>query len=309
MRKKNWLALIPLAATLFLILGLWIIFSTADRFTHNINPVLLDLGFAQIRYYGLVYVLGFLAVYMVLRRAIRRGELPMKEDQLESMILYCVLGVVVGARLFEVLIYNPGYYLRNPLEIIMLNKGGLSFHGALAGVIVTMLVFTRNKPIPFLQLTDQLVLPLAIVLALGRFANFINGELYGVETTLPWGVKFKDSLTYHHPTQIYESLKNLIMFGILYFMRSFRPRPGILSYTFLIAYGGMRFLIEYLKRYDRYGYPHSDNLLLGMDTAQLLCLVMVLAGIAGIVYLMRRPPIQAPTETAEEARQETLQED
>lgn len=135
MERKHWLALLPLAGTLAIAALVALIAAANGPFVHDISPVLLSLGPLNIRYYGLVYMVGFLLVFYLLRRAARNKTLALGEDALERFVLLLIAGVVVGARLFEVLIYNPGHYLSNPLEILQVWKGGLSFHGGLAGVL------------------------------------------------------------------------------------------------------------------------------------------------------------------------------
>ncbi len=287
MERKHWLALLPLAGTLAIAALVALIAAANGPFVHDISPVLLSLGPLNIRYYGLVYMVGFLLVFYLLRRAARNKTLALGEDALERFVLLLIAGVVVGARLFEVLIYNPGHYLSNPLEILQVWKGGLSFHGGLAGVLFVTWLFSRKQGRPtFFTLTDMLVLPALAMLAFGRLANFINGELYGGVTDAAWGVSFHGAEGYRHPTQIYESFKNALSFGILYFIHSFRPRTGVLTSAFLIAYGSFRFVIEFFKDYGEYGYKTLS--LDALNVAHLLCLIMIVVGISGLVHIRRR---------------------
>ncbi len=287
MERKHWLALLPLAGTLAIAALVALIAAANGPFVHDISPVLLSLGPLNIRYYGLVYMVGFLLVFYLLRRAARNKTLALGEDALERFVLLLIAGVVVGARLFEVLIYNPGHYLSNPLEILQVWKGGLSFHGGLAGVLFVTWLFSRKQGRPtFFTLTDMLVLPALAMLAFGRLANFINGELYGGVTDAAWGVSFHGAEGYRHPTQIYESFKNALSFGILFFIHSFRPRTGVLTSAFLIAYGSFRFVIEFFKDYGEYGYKTLS--LDALNVAHLLCLIMIVVGISGLVHIRRR---------------------
>jgi phosphatidylglycerol:prolipoprotein diacylglycerol transferase len=256
-------------------------------FIHDISPVIFSLGPFQIRYYGLVYMVGFLLVFYLLRSAARKKTLALGEDDLERFVLLLIAGVVFGARLFEVIIYNPGYYLSHPLEIIQVWKGGLSFHGGLAGVLFFTWIFSRKQGRPsFFTLTDMLVLPALAMLAFGRLANFINGELYGSVTTAAWGVRFHAAEGYRHPTQIYEACKNAFAFGILFFIHSFKPRTGVLTSAFLVAYGAFRFVIEFFKDYGEYGYKTLS--LDALNVAHLLCLIMIGVGITGLILIQRR---------------------
>lgn len=263
-----------------------LLLSGANGFLHRIDPVMLRLGSLEFRYYGLVYFFGFLTIYLVLVRKRASGELAFRHDQAEVLVMFGILCMMAGARLFEILFYNPGYYLANPLETFKLWEGGLSFHGALAGVAFACWRFTRNKPVEFLALTDVLVFPIVLFLALGRGANFVNGELYGIITDLPWGVKFAGVDGFRHPTQLYEALKNLYIFAILYYVRARKPAPGTLSFLFLILYGGLRFLVEFLKNYRQYTYRTLETPFLNI--AQILCLLMIAAGILGFRLRKKR---------------------
>jgi len=216
-------------------------------FVHTIDPAFLHLGPVTIRYYGLIYALGFAVAYVALRRAIEKKELPLRKEDADTLLLCLIIGVVVGARVFEVIFYSPSYYLASPLKILALWEGGLSFHGGLVGAAAAATLFCRKKKTKFLQLADALTIPAAFALAMGRFANFINGELYGVPTSLPWGVLFPGAQEYRHPTQIYEALKNLVIAGILLQVKK-RPRhQGHLFGVFLLLYATFRFVIEFWK--------------------------------------------------------------
>ena len=148
-------------------------------FYHNISPVLLEIGPFQIRYYGLFYALGFVIAYFLIYYLAKRKELPLTKDDVADFLVYEIIGIVLGARLIYVIFYNPLSYLQNPLEIIMLWHGGLSFHGGLAGAIIGGYLFCRKKKMEFYDLADIVVLPVALALALGRIGNFINAELVG----------------------------------------------------------------------------------------------------------------------------------
>ena len=290
MDRKTIRGALPLAATLLFTLTLFILFSRSSGWIHNIDPVMVQFRIfgAEIvfRYYGLVYFLGFTAIYTTLAVARAKGTIDLGQDQVEVFVFLGFLGMIAGARFFEVLFYDPGRYISNPLDILKIWEGGLSFHGALVGVAVTAWLYSRKKKIHFLELTDLLTLPASFFLALGRGANFINGELYGTITDLPWGVKFSGADGFRHPTQIYEALKNLYLFSFLYLCKSRKPRRGFLTFLFLIGYGGMRFTIEFLKNYNQYGYTTLETPALNM--AQLLCLAMVVTGTAGMIRIFRK---------------------
>ncbi|MFC1705093.1 prolipoprotein diacylglyceryl transferase, partial [Nanoarchaeota archaeon] len=162
-------------------------------FYHNINPVLFNLGPLQIRYYGVIYALGFVITYYFLVYFARQGKLKLKDEEIGDFIFYSVIGVILGARLFEVLFYNLKFFLANPLEILMVWHGGLSFHGGLVGAVLAIFIFCRKKKIAFYDIADAAVFPVSLALMLGRIGNFLNAELYGKITNVPWCVKFKDA--------------------------------------------------------------------------------------------------------------------
>jgi len=290
MNKSNCKAALPFSLTVTLTIVLYAVFSSASGIIHNIDPVMLQFKIPGIeisfRYYGLVYLLGFLALYGTLALKRTRGELLPGPDQVEIFVFLGFLSIIVGARLFEVLFYDIHRYLQQPVNILKIWEGGLSFHGALAGMALTAWLYSRKKKIHSLDLTDALSLPAAFFLSLGRGANFINGELYGIITDLPWGVKFRGVDGFRHPTQIYEALKNLYLFSGLYWFSSKKPPRGTLTFLFLSGYGLLRFLLEFLKNYNQYGYRTLETPALNM--AQLLCLLMCIAGISGLLMSHRK---------------------
>ena len=322
-QRERIRALLPLLCILLGAGALAIIAAATGPHKHAISPVLFEIGIFQVRYYGLVYMLGFILVYILLRCAVKKGQFAIDIDSLERFVLMLVAGVIIGSRLFEVLIYNPSYYFANPLEIVQVWKGGLSFHGGLVGVVIACWWFSHpgwlrsrpkgvpvgrfrlvgrfkkasaedgaaegehRKPRPsFAELCDFLALPALLMLAFGRLANFINGELYGGPSMLPWAVAFGFDGDYRHPVQLYESVSNAISFGILFFIRSLRPQIGILSGCFLILYGGFRFCMEFFKDYAEYGY---ETLQLGaFHVAHILCFLMVACGAYIIFSVFRK---------------------
>jgi len=233
-------------------------------FIHNINPVLLSIFGLEIRYYGLVYVLGFLLVLFILNR--EKKKLNLSKEGVYDYIFYLIIFVVIGARVFEILFYNPSFYFSNPLEMLMIWKGGLSFHGSLLGIIIWTFIFTKKKKLSFYDITDILVIPGIFMLFLGRIANFINGELVGKVSSLPWAVKFEGNEGYRHPTQIYEALKNLLIFFVLFFSKGLKR--GQLTWLFVLFYGVLRFFIEFMKE--------QTSFVLGIPVTQVLCILMII---------------------------------
>ena len=216
-------------------------------FYHNINPIIFSFGPLQVRWYGLMYVIAFIITYFYLKSSVKKGRISLTEDDVDWYIIITTVSLIIGARIFEVLFYNPGYYFTNPSRIIAIWQGGLSFHGGLTGVIVSSYFFCRKKGIKFLELADVMVVPLALGLAFGRVGNFINGELYGRITTLPWAVKFPGAKGFRHPSQLYESAKNLIIFFTLFSLRNKKMPRGYLLAVFLVMYSVFRFFIEFVR--------------------------------------------------------------
>ena len=244
-------------------------------FIQNINPVILSVFGLEIRYYGLVYVLGFLLALFILMK--QREKLKLTKDEIYDYVFYLIIFTVIGARLFEIIFYEPLFYFSNPLEMLMIWEGGLSFHGALLGVIIWTYIFTKKKKLHFYDISDILVIPAAFMLFLGRIANFINGELVGKITNLPWGVKFQDYEGFRHPTQIYESIKNLFIFFVLIFLKNKNLKKGTLTWLFVLMYGILRFFIEFLKE--------QSSFIFGIPVTQVLSGLMV---IISLYFLLRK---------------------
>ena len=187
-------------------------------FTHNIDPVLFNVFGFEIRYYGIIYVIGFIILWLFLNK--KRQELNLEKKDIEDFILYSIIGVILGARLFEVL-WNPSYYLSSPSAIFKVWNGGMSLHGGIIGIILAGLYFSKKKNISFLKLADLAVIPAVFGLALGRIGNFINSELVGTVSNLPWCVNFKEYLGCRHPVQLYGAAGRFALFGLLvYFYKS-----------------------------------------------------------------------------------------
>lgn len=253
-------------------------------FYHNINPVLLNIGPFEIRYYGLVYAIGFLAVYFLFRWLAKRGEIKnFTPDKADLLTLYLIIGSILGARLLLFVFYSPGTLISDPLEIFRVWNGGMSFHGGIIGAVVSCLIFCRKHKINFYKLADFTVLPLSFFLIFGRIANFINGELVGTKTNVPWCVVFKDYDGCRHPSQLYEAAKNLVMFvtlSILYFSKSIKNKlkDGIIFWLFVLMYGILRFIITFWRDDPRY---------FGLSMGQYLCIAMVILSIIFIFKITK----------------------
>ena len=257
-------------------------------FVHNIDPVLFSFWKIQIRYYGIIYSLGLLSTYLYLMYIATKKEIPnLTKKKVEDLMVGIILSVVIGARIFHVFIYNFNYYLANPIEIFQVWKGGLSFHGGLLFTVIWCAYFAKKNKIQFLRITDALVVPAALFLSLGRIANFINGELRGVATTLSIGVKYKGEDFARLPTQLFESLKNFIIFLFLGTVSIFKNKlfkkyvPGLLSAIFLITYGFLRFFIEFFKE--------GTKIFFDLNIAQILSIITFIVGIIIYKYLSKYP--------------------
>ena len=251
----------------------------------NIDPVLISVGPLQIRWYGLMYIMGFLFSYLLVQFQLARQKSPLlSKEQLLDLYFYLILGLILGARLGYCLFYNPKVYLQHPLEILAVWHGGMSFHGGLLGVLVASWVYCRKNKISLLDLGDLLIVTAPIGLGLGRLANFINGELYGRITTVPWGMIFSQGGPLpRHPSQLYEAfLEGVVLFILLWIKRDRKAFPGVLIARFLILYGAFRILVEFFREPDvQVGY------FLGLLTmGQILSILMIVVG--GFLVFSRR---------------------
>ena len=258
------------------------------------NPVALALGPVQIHWYGLTYLVAF-ALFMALASA--RARQPWYADagwtkrDIEDLLFWGVLGVVLGGRIGYALFYKPGHYAANPLEILAVWKGGMSFHGGMLGVIIAMMAYARSRRRPWLQVTDLIAPCVPTGLASGRIGNFINGELWGrpADPGLPWAMIFPQSGTDipRHPSQLYQfALEGLLLFVLLW-VYARRPRAtGQVSGAFLVGYGLFRFIAEYFREPDSFLGP----LALGLSMGQWLCLPMMAAGASLWGWATRRGP-------------------
>lgn len=241
------------------------------------DPIAIRLGPFGIHWYGLMYLAGFLGLLWLGKWRIRKNPgCGWTEKQLDDMLFYGALGVILGGRLGYVLFYQPGHYLAHPGEILMVWKGGMSFHGGFLGVLIAMVMFARKEGKRWLALMDFIAPLVPPGLAAGRMGNFINGELWGRPTDLPWGMVFPqvDALP-RHPSQLYEfGLEGIALFLILWIYSS-KPRPiGAISALFLIGYGSFRFLVEFTRQPDDF----LGFLAMGLTMGQWLSLPMVAVG-------------------------------
>ncbi|MGH1542700.1 MAG: prolipoprotein diacylglyceryl transferase [Arenicella sp.] len=254
----------------------------------NFDPVIVSIGPLSIQWYGLMYLLGFLSAYWLAN--VRKQRLNWNSEDVSDLIFYAAMGVILGGRLGYALLYKAQFYFTNPLEILKVWEGGMSFHGGLLGVGLALVLIARKKRLPFYQVAD-FVAPLApLGLFFGRMGNFINQELWGRVTDVPWGMVFQTGGNLpRHPSMLYEAmLEGIVLFIVLW---SFTRKPkamGQATGLFLLGYGIFRFLVEIVREPDTHiGYIAFDWFTIG----QLYCIPMVLFG---IYLLCRTSKIQNP---------------
>lgn len=243
------------------------------------DPIAIQVGPVSIHWYGLMYLIGFALVWILGNYRIKKGKAPIDKKGLEDLIFYCVLGVVVGGRLGYALFYQPEYYLqpKHWLHILYVWKGGMAFHGGLVGVLAVLAWFSYSRKIPFFAVGDFLAPLIPLGLAAGRLGNFINGELWGRATDLPWGMVFPQAMDgiARHPSQLYQmGLEGITLFVILWWF-SAKPRPlGQVSGLFLFGYGFFRFVVEFTREPDAF----LGLLWAQLSMGQLLSIPMMLLG-------------------------------
>lgn len=263
-------------------------------FVWDVHPTLFTIGPVEVRYYGLMWALGFIISAYIISNIMKREGYP--EKTFDSFFWYALLSTVIGSRLGHCLFYAPGYYLTHPIEILYIHQGGMASHGAAVGLLVGLWLFSRKNKIPYIWSLDRIGILVAISGALVRIGNFMNSEIFGRPTSLPWGVEFVLSNEWNtlykglpcHPTQLYEALAYLIIFVVflwLYYRKNLaQRRPGAMFGIFLIALFGIRFLIEFIKN------PQEDfevGMILNMG--QLLSIPFIVAGCVLLYHAYRAP--------------------
>lgn len=250
----------------------------------QIDPVIFSVGPLAVRWYGMMYLLSFICAWFMLLHICRLRNYPLNRDGVADLLFYAVIGVVGGGRLGYTLFYNADHYLRRPHEIFYLWEGGMSFHGGLLGVVLILVWFAFRRGLPLLQLGDLTVAAVPIGLGLGRIGNFINGELWGRPTDLPWGIIFPAAGSMpRHPSQLYEAFfEGLILLLIIYLLHRRAVRNGIPAFVFLAGYGMIRFTVEFVREPDN----HLGFLWGGATMGQLLSLPMIVVGVAGLMVLL-----------------------
>ncbi|MGL4667603.1 MAG: prolipoprotein diacylglyceryl transferase [Saezia sp.] len=256
------------------------------------DPVALSIGPLSVHWYGLMYLLAFALFWICATQKIKQPHIAVQRwtrKDIEDLLFYGVLGVVLGARLGYVFFYKPAYYLSNPSKIFAMWEGGMSFHGGFIGVLVVVTLFAFLKKKNWLDLTDMVAPCIPIGLAAGRLGNFINGELWGrvTDSTMPWIMAFPQSgsMLPRHPSQLYQCLlEGLLLFVILWVYSKKPHGRGAVSAMFLIGYGAFRFIVEYFREPDAFLGLQALNLSRG----QWLCVPMILAGIILLLWAYRK---------------------
>ncbi|KTC68869.1 prolipoprotein diacylglyceryl transferase [Legionella birminghamensis] len=243
-----------------------------------INPVAFSLGPVQVHWYGLMYLLGFLMAWLLARLRVRLYHLNWSAEQVSDLIFYAALGVIIGGRVGYMLFYNTHQLISAPWALFKLWEGGMSFHGGLIGVALALWLFARRMQKPFLEVADFIAPLVPLGLAAGRAGNFINGELWGRVTDVPWAMIFPGSDGQpRHPSQLYElGLEGLVLFIVVWLYASKKRPTGCVSAVFLIGYSLCRIFVEFFREPDvQLGYLAFDSLTMG----QLLSIPMLLAGL------------------------------
>lgn len=260
-------------------------------YTHNLDPILLDFGLIIIRWYSLAYIFGIIIGWWfgkkIICHVLKNTNLKFNLNNFDDLITYIIISIIVGGRLGYVIFYNFNYYVANPLDIIKIWEGGMSFHGALMGIIIGTYLFSVKKNVPTFFLLDIIACVSPIGIFFGRIANFINGELVGKITTVSWGVVFPDvDMMTRHPSQLYEALfEGIFLFFILnIFIFKKKYTMGTCSYLFLICYGFFRIISEFFREPDiQIGYLFN---LFSIGTV--LSFFMILTGLAIFSFIQKK---------------------
>jgi len=264
----------------------------------RLDPVLIEIGSFRLQYYGLMYVVAFAITYALVSYRLRHEpRFDISRDQVQALITYMMLGVIIGGRLGYVLFYQPAYYWRHPLEIFLpfdfgngvrfTGISGMSFHGGLICVILFTWLYCRKARLSFLQTVDLFIPAIPLGYTFGRLGNFINGELYGRVTDAPIGMVFPAAPGggLRHPSQLYEAFfEGIVLFLVLWGVRKKLQTRGATLALYLVGYGAVRFFIEFFRQPD----AHLGLVLFFLSMGQLLCLLMMVAGSALYVFLRRR---------------------
>jgi prolipoprotein diacylglyceryl transferase len=261
-----------------------------DFVTWNVSPEIFSIGKFAVRWYGLLFASAFFFGYLILSWVFKKeGE---KIELLDRLTIYMAVGTIIGARLGHCFFYEPEYFLQNPIEILMIWKGGLASHGAAVGILIALYLFTRKTRKTYFWTLDRIV----VVTALGgffiRMGNLMNSEIYGIETSLPWGFIFERNgeAVAKHPTQLYEAISYLLVFVLLFYLfqvKNLKQRGGLIFGLFLSILFTVRFFIEFIKE-DQVAFEAGMSLNMG----QWLSIPFVLSGIVLMYIAIRKKPVR-----------------
>ncbi len=267
--------------------------STWQHIPEHIKPYIFRIGSFELRYYALMYIVAFAIVYLLSLYRIKNAEYDYPREAVEDYFTWAIIGLMAGARFGYVLFYDFSYFMSRPWEIILpfsfsggihfTGLSGMSYHGGLIGVIAATALFCRKYKFEFWQFTDFLVPSIPLGYTFGRIGNFINGELYGRATSMPWGMYFPLDHTnlLRHPSQLYEAFfEGLFLFVMLWSLRRRRPFNGFFLPLYIIGYGTVRFFIEYVREPD----AHLGIFLNSVTMGQMLCLAMIIGGSGLLLY-------------------------
>lgn len=260
----------------------------------HINPYIIEIGSFRLGYYGLMYLVAFATLYVLTMWRIRHEKVEFSRETVQDFMVWAVLGLIVGARLGYVLFYNFSYYILHPLEIFLpfefsggfryTGIAGMSYHGGVLGVLLAGILYTKKRRISFWRFADFFAPAIPLGYTFGRIGNFINGELYGRPTTVPWGMYFPHDPEglLRHPSQLYEALfEGVVLFVVLWSIRRKRHFDGFFISLYFIGYGAVRFFIEFFREPD----PQLGFVLGPLSLGQALCVGMIATG--GVIMLIR----------------------
>jgi len=255
----------------------------------DVSPEIFSFGSFSVRWYGLLFASAFFFGYLIMKKIFDREQISI--ETLDQLSIYMLIGTVLGARLGHVLFYQPDYYIKHPLEIIQVWKGGLASHGAALGILISLYFFSKKTKKSYLWILDRIVIVVAIGGFFVRMGNLMNSEIVGHVTTVPWGFIFEREINYlgdeaRHPTQLYEGLSYLLLFGILiwmYFKKNLGEKPGVIFGVFLIGLFSARFFIEFFKAVQ-VDFEHNMSLNMG----QILSIPFILFGIYLLVTKLKK---------------------
>jgi phosphatidylglycerol:prolipoprotein diacylglycerol transferase len=253
----------------------------------QVDPVIFSIGPLAVRWYGMMYLFGFVGGYFMMCHIakLRKFE-EITSETISDLLFYGVLGVVLGGRLGYTLFYNGPYYLKHPLEIFYVWEGGMSFHGGLIGVVTVLLLFSWHRKLSLWMVGDLVVAAVPIGLGFGRIGNFINGELWGRVTDVPWAMVFPGAGSRpRHPSQLYEAvLEGVVLLLVIYFLHRRGTRRGAPAFTFVFLYGTFRFAVEFFRQPDsQLGFLWGETTM-----GQLLSLPMIFIGLCGLLYVLKK---------------------